>query len=504
MPAQQPGMAPPASTATISICRRTFSPAAAKGNDLVIALLPPKPKLADFKRLGQSKAIFQRWQAIKKRSVNILATDLLADGAARLCITSFEPAATTFEQMCAVRQLLDHALQEQPGKIAITAIGLDEPAQALALLVEGLLIATYALPDYGTGKSRNALKNISVFQPGKRSAIDKAIARAEANNRVRWLGALPPNKLSTRGFRRYLSSLAKTLNCTHEFLGEAKLKKLGAGAFVAVSQGNAERDAGIVRLSYRPRAQKRVALVGKGIIFDTGGNNLKPFKGMLDMHLDMLGSAVAVSSFEALVRAKVDYGVDCWLAITENRVSANAYKSRDVVTALNGKTIEAIHTDAEGRMALADTLVLASRRKPALILDFATLTGACVTALTSRQSGVFSNREALHSTLIATGRRTGERVWPFPIGAENDEQLKSETADLIQCPVDGSGDHILAARFLSHFVPAAIPWVHMDLSAATRAGGLGLTSTEITGFGPRYTLALLENLDKLLKDSEDV
>ena len=178
------------------------------------------------------------------------------------------------------------------------------------------------------------------------------------------------------------------------FLDESELARLEAGAFLAVAQGNATRDAGIVHLSYRPKGARdaALALVGKGILFDTGGTNLKPFKGMLDMHTDMQGSAVALGTLLALAELAVPFRVDAWLALSENRLSAVAYKSQDVVFAANGTSIQVIHTDAEGRMVLADTLALAARERPGLIVDYATLTGACVGAVTERYSGVFTNR----------------------------------------------------------------------------------------------------------------
>jgi leucyl aminopeptidase len=234
-----------------------------------------------------------------------------------------------------------------------------------------------------------------------------------------------------------------------------------------------------------------VALVGKGIIFDTGGTNLKPFRAMLDMHQDMCGSAVALALMLAITRLRLPIAVDCWLAITENRLSAQAYKPRDIVTAADGTTIEVIHTDAEGRMALADTLVLASREKPGLIIDFATLTGQCINALTDRYSGVFSNRPALQDLLAAAGRASGERVWPFPMDEDFDEDLKSSVADVVQCAVDSEGDHILAARFLSRFVPKSTPWIHVDLASAARKKGLGHVPAGPTGFGVRLVLNLL-------------
>jgi leucyl aminopeptidase len=234
-------------------------------------------------------------------------------------------------------------------------------------------------------------------------------------------------------------------------------------------------------------------LIGKGIVFDTGGNNLKPFRGMLDMHMDMQGSAVALGLMITLSALKVPYAIDTWLAITENRISARAYKSQDVVTASNGTTIQVIHTDAEGRMVLADTLALAAASEPDLMIDYATLTGTCVSALTSRYSGVFTNRPQMHDALITAGRESGERVWPFPLDEDFDDSLRSSVADIKQCAEDGAGDHIMAARFLSRFVPKNIPWLHVDLSAAQHKGGLGHVPTEFTGFGIRFTHALLDD-----------
>jgi leucyl aminopeptidase len=168
-----------------------------------------------------------------------------------------------------------------------------------------------------------------------------------------------------------------------------------------------------------------------------------------------------------------------------------------VIRAANGVTIQVIHSDAEGRLALADTLVLAGRTKPALVIDFATLTGACIGALTERMSGVFSNRAALLPKLAAAGIDSGERVWGFPLDDDYDSDIESPVADVAQCAVEGKGDHIHAARFLQRFVPGELPWVHVDLAAATRRGGLAHVPTEITCFGPRFALSLLLDQDVL-------
>lgn len=148
-------------------------------------------------------------------------------------------------------------------------------------------------------------------------------------------------------------------------------------------------------------------------------------------------------------------------------------------------------------MVLADTLALACKEKPQLLIDYATLTGACIYSLSSRYSGVFSNRDTLHATLTTAGRDSGERVWPFPLDKDFDEDLKSTIADTKQCTLEGEADHILAARFLNRFVDSKINWVHVDLAASNRKGGLGHIPTDTTGFGVRYTLNLLLQQDAL-------
>ena len=254
-------------------------------------------------------------------------------------------------------------------------------------------------------KPRARLPRIDIAAAKKLPELDLTLATAAGNNLARWLTALPPNTLDARGYRRLLQELSRRLKLRFKFYGEAALKRLGAGAFLAVSRGNATRDAGIAHLSYRPRgaAAPALSLVGKGICFDTGGTNLKPHKSMLDMHTDMEGSAVAVGSLYALHALRSPLAVDCWLAITENRIGPLAYKPQDVVRAHNGTTIQVIHTDAEGRMVLADALSLAAAKKPRAIIDYATLTGACVYALTERYSGAFTNRPEARDLIESAG-----------------------------------------------------------------------------------------------------
>jgi leucyl aminopeptidase len=215
---------------------------------------------------------------------------------------------------------------------------------------------------------------------------------------------------------------------------------------------------------------------------------------MNGMHEDMNGSAVALGILLAATQLQLDIKIDCWLAIAQNHIGPLAYKQNDVVTAINGTTIEIVHTDAEGRMVLADTLTLASRLKPDVIIDFATLTGSMMVALGDRMSGVIGNRPELLCTAVDAGNTAGERIVAFPYDEDYESDLDSDIADIKQCTLEGGADHIHAARFLGKFIENDVAWLHTDLSAATRKGGLGAVQTDSTGFGVGFGLELLKSL----------
>lgn len=316
--------------------------------------------------------------------------------------------------------------------------------------------------------------------------LERERAMAEGNTLARRLTWLPPNLLTPASYRAHVRDLAKALGWGIEEYDVRRLRRMKAGAFLAVARGSQHEEAAIVRLTYTGRGRRakggQVALVGKGICFDTGGHNLKPARYMHNMHDDMNGSAVVLGILLAATRLRLPVSIEAWLAIAQNHLSPEAYTQNEVVTALNGKSIEIVHTDAEGRMVLADTLTLAARAKPDLILDFATLTGSMGVALGSRMSGILANRTELASQAVAVGEAVGERVVAFPVPEDYDEALESQVADVKQCILEGEADHILAARFLSRFVDDR-PWLHMDLSASRCKGGLGAVATDITGFG---------------------
>jgi leucyl aminopeptidase len=489
-----------------------------------IVFLPAMPTASDWAALPYGNLVRGLYQRKERKSGDTVQLKVGARAETLLLAVCLGDTASTFERLHAAGKLARIALEDEPQSLVLCAYGCakDPVHAALHATVAALEAAAFRFATFKSNpKPHHPPARIDIAAAEKLADLDLTLATAAGNNLARWLTALPPNTLDAAGYRRLLQELARHLDLDFKFYGEAQLKRLGAGAFLAVSQGNAARDAGIVHLAYRPGAAARggqppgaakrggqppsvaarvktppssapaVSLVGKGICFDTGGTNLKTHKSMLDMHTDMEGSAVAVGSLYALHALRSPLAVDCWLAITENRTGPLAYKPQDVVRAHNGTTIQVIHTDAEGRMVLADTLSLAASKKPGAIIDYATLTGACVYALTERYSGAFTNRPESRSLIEAAGGSSGERVWCFPMDADFDSDLESSVADVLQCATEGKGDHILAARFLNRFVPKSIAWLHLDLAAGTRSGGLAHICTEITGFGVRYTLDLL-------------
>ncbi len=451
------------------------------------ALLEQRLKAADLKKLETGTPFF---------------TQLPNPAGTRLALLRLDAAQSTFELLTLAREMLTNLRSPATATLHVLCAGPEAElaARAAEAVVAAALAADFPMPHYKSKPEKPArLTAIHIYGLPTGDDYRRTLASARGNNLARWLTALPPNELTPRRYREQVQKLARAQRWKMEFLDTRKLKALGAGAFLAVAQGSPEPDAGIVHLRYEPKKKSKrpaVALVGKGICFDTGGTNLKPARHMFGMHEDMEGSAVALGTLLALTELKVDYPVDCWLALAQNHIGPKAYKQNDVVKAANGTTIEIVHTDAEGRMVLADTLTLATRRKPALLVDFATLTGACVGALSTRLSGAVTNRLDYVPQIIAAGYESGERVWPFPLEKDFDKALKSDIADVKQCTPDSEADQILAAAFLKLFLEHDTPWVHVDRSAGNHKGGLAHIPTDVTGFGVRFALRLLETLHR--------
>ena len=441
-----------------------------------------------------------QWLAILKRrkmkpkdlAKTPLALDL-PDGR-RLALFMADTTLTRFERLTRLRKAAMLLLDETPKQLAIWVAageGMSDTARDAVYVAQ---VNGVPLP-VRKKKAVVALTQIDLFSSLTQADLAPVTAQARANILARELTALAPNELTPATYRKRIRSLAKGAGLSIEEFDFSRLKKMGAGAFCAVAQGSQHEDAAIVHLSWQPKfAKKTLALVGKGICFDTGGHNLKPAKYMAGMHEDMNGSAVALGLLLAASRQKLPLRLDVWLAVAQNHLSPEAYKQGDIVKALNGTTIEVVHTDAEGRMVLADTLTLAAKGvvgKPDLVIDFATLTGDMIVALGTRYCGIFASDALLASDAVAAGVASGERICAFPFDADYEEDLESKVADIKQCTLESEADHILAARFLKRFVGER-PWLHVDLSAANNEDGLGAVASDQTGFGVAWGLEVLK------------
>ena len=416
-----------------------------------------------------------------------LAGDLPEGG--RVVWLSCAAGKSAFERQSLLAKAARLLLEERPKRVAVVAG--EAQAQWLQDALYVLQVNAAALPSSKRDSEKTSLREIAAYGAQVENAA-MAMAVAQGNTLARSLTALPANQLTPALYRQRVRELAKQQDWEIEEYDLKQLRKMGAGAFVAVAQGSQDDGAAIVRITRKgEKGAGKVGLVGKGICFDTGGHNLKPARYMHGMHEDMNGSAVVLGILLAADMAGLPQQITGWLALAENHISPTAYKQNEVVKALNGDTIEIVHTDAEGRMVLADTLTLASRAKPDVLIDFATLTGSCITALGNRYCGLFGNDERWLDKALKAGKESGERLCAFPFDGDYDAALESKVADVKQCTLDGDADHILAARFLSRFVEKQVPWLHVDLAASRNEGGLGALTTDLTGFGVAWCIRLL-------------
>ncbi|MHB1092179.1 M17 family metallopeptidase [Thiobacillus sp.] len=462
----------------------------------VLMILPVSKTLPDVPGSTELKAVMKR-RDLKTDSLVKSPVAVQLAGGTLAVFAMLKADAGTFETHEGVRKALALLMAEHPKSLALALFGEDAfKAHVAEAAVYTVLVNAVALPSRKS-KTEAVLKTVQLFGYKSASGFIRVQALAEGNFLTRALTVQGPDELTPGVYRKRIKALAKQYGWTVEEYGFDKLKKMGAGAFCAVAQGSPAKDAAIVRVRYQGsgignrKGAKKIAFVGKGICFDTGGHNLKPAKYMQGMHEDMNGSAVVLGILAAASKMKLPVVLEGWVALAENHIGPQAYRQNEVVKALNGTTIEIVHTDAEGRMVLADTLTLAARGKPALIADFATLTGSMHYALGSRMSGVFATSSALAHSASRAASASGERIVVFPYPEDYDSSLDSTVADVRQCSMEGEADHILATRFLSRFVDDT-PWLHMDLSSHSCKGGLGAVMSDANGFGVAWGISLLE------------
>lgn len=376
-------------------------------------------------------------------------------------------------------------------------------AEAIAVL-EGAALGAYAYPK--TAKTKVALSAVHLVTQAKisKANIDEVAIVARATHGVRVLANTPANHLYPELFaNKAVAAAAAQANLRVQVWDEKQLKKDGFGAIAGVGQGSV-RGPRLVKLVYAPKgATQHLALVGKGITFDTGGYAIKPLGGMLGMKYDMSGAATAFQAILAVSRLGLPVKVTAWLCLAENMVSGSALKPGDVITAKNGKTIEVTNPDAEGRLVMADGLSAASLDKPDLIVDIATLTGAARIALGIRYTGLMGTNEGVLA-LQKAADAVGEQVWHMPLPVELRDNLKSDVADLANAKVGNTfGGMLVAGHFLSEFVGKGIdgsqlPWAHLDIAgpADNESGAFGYTPKGPTGVMLRTLVQTARDMSK--------
>lgn len=392
--------------------------------------------------------------------------------------------------------------------VATSAISIDvdalDPAIREAVLL-GAVLASYRFTPYKSEEDDAALATISVVTADEARAsaeIARVSAIASSVALVQDAVNTPPNDLPPAALADIAVRVAESKGIESRVWDAEQLRDGGFGGLTAVGQGSS-RGPRLVRLDYRPEgAQLHVALVGKGITFDTGGLSLKPAGSMVGMKFDMAGAATIVGVLQAAVELDIKVAITGWLCIAENMPSSTATRPDDVVTIYGGKTVEITNTDAEGRIVMADGIAAASEEHPDLIIDIATLTGAQIVALGDRTTAVMGNDEAWISSVVEASRSIGEPSWAMPIPEEVGETLKSPVADLANMRSGNrSAGMLVAAAFLERFVgeradgEGAIPWVHLDIAGPSNntSAAYGYVPKGATGVMVRTLIALLES-----------
>jgi leucyl aminopeptidase len=352
-------------------------------------------------------------------------------------------------------------------KIKDSKLTADKIAESLVI---GAMTADYQFTEYKTVKKDlpSRIAEIDFYSDYADKLFVKGIKDGEiialAINRARDYGNHPSNKANPGYLVEMAHEVAKVSKVRCKVIEKDEMKKRKMEAILAVAQGALHPPKFII-LEYKgkPASKEWLALVGKGITFDSGGLSLKPGNGMEEMKFDMAGGGAVISAIEAIAKLKIAINVVALIPAAENLVSREAYKPGDIIGSAAGKTIEIINTDAEGRLVLADALDYAKKYKPKAVIDFATLTGSCVYALGVHVSGMLGNNEKLMDKVRQAGELSGDRVWQLPLWEEYSKQMKSDVADLRNASTGNGGGAITAAAFLLEFIKD-YPWTHLDIA----------------------------------------
>lgn len=372
-------------------------------------------------------------------------------------------------------------------------VALDGPLHAIA---EGAGLAAYTFTAYKSAASPPALRRVTIADnpAGGRSELRAARTLVEAVSRTRDLVNLPPNDLYPETFAERAAEFARAAKLEVEVLDERALRRERYGALLAVG-GGSMRPPRLVRIAYRPRRPRaRIALVGKGITFDSGGLNLKT-ANLGWMKSDMGGAAAVITATCAIAALRLPVEVIATVPMAENMPSGSAYRPSDVIVLRNGRTVEVSNTDAEGRLVLADAIDRALEDEPDHLIEVSTLTGAQLVSLGTRVIGAMGEPR-WRDEVTAAGNAAGEAVWAMPLPDELRAGLDSAVADLQNLPSDRWGGMLVGGRFLAEFLPDALPWVHLDVAgpAFNLGPAYGYTPKGGTGAGVRTIIAAAQRL----------
>ncbi|MDH6519587.1 leucyl aminopeptidase [Streptomyces sp. SAI-208] len=378
-------------------------------------------------------------------------------------------------------------------------------AADLGAVAEGVLLGAYSFDAYKENgknpKARNGKAPLAeaALLGGKprdaayKAALARAVAVSEELNRARDLINTPPNDLNPEAFAAIVQAAGKEHGLKVQVLDVKALEKGGYGGILGVGAGSASGPR-LVKLSYTSsKAKKHLALVGKGITYDSGGISLKPAGHNETMKCDMSGAAAVFAAVVSAARLGLEVNVTGWLALAENMPSGSATRPGDVLRMYSGKTVEVLNTDAEGRLVLADALWAASAEKPDAIVDVATLTGAMMLALGSRTFGIMANDDSFRTAVHEAAEEVGEPAWPMPLPEHLRKGMDSPTADIANMG-ERMGGGLVAGLFLREFVGEGIPWAHLDIAgpAFNDGGPFGYTPKGGTGSAVRTLVRLAE------------
>jgi leucyl aminopeptidase len=488
-----------------------------------LAIAKSVPRNADVLVVGMSEAGVREVpeaiaRAFAKRfgvSVGEMATSLGAKASAdsqrtlpaagdgpRIVVVGLDSAQPSAEELrraagSGVRR--SASLTEIGGLSVAVSLGIASPEQ-LAAAAEGALLGSYDYEPISAEPAKGGTVGaITVIDSSDVKAADVVTAAqivAQAVVTVRELVNIPANLLYPESFAEQVRNLVRDSKIIIDVLDEKALNRGGYGGLLAVG-GGSSRPPRLVRLSYSPRgARSHLALVGKGITFDTGGLNLKPAEGMYAMKYDMAGAATVLVAAHAIAQLGLKIRVTAYGALAENMPSGSAFRPSDVLTIYGGKTVENGNSDAEGRLVMADALARANEDHPDLVIDVATLTGACVVALGERTAGLMATDDATADLVLDAAETAGEDIWQLPIPKEIRSKLDSKVADLRSVGHDRWAGALVAAAFLREFVAEGTPWAHLDIAGPAFFDGkpYGYIASGGTGVGVRTLIALARAL----------